>query len=219
MRWQGHVPVSDTYGDRYYADDGAAEAAHVFLGGCGLPDGFSPGFRIAELGFGTGLNLAVALRAWREAGMAGPLRFTSFEAHPLEAAEISRALSAFPGLAREARDIAGLRAGGAVRRLSLPDLEAEVRIGDARDRLPEWDGTADAWFLDGFAPAANPAMWEEALLSAVAARLAPGGRLATFTAAGRVRRALAAAGLQVERRPGFGRKRHMTVVWRPHDAG
>ena len=40
---------------------------------------------------------------------------------------------------------------------------------------------------------------------------APGGTLATYTAAGHVRRALAEAGFAVERRPGFGRKRHMTV--------
>ena len=39
----------------------------------------------------------------------------------------------------------------------------------------------------------------------------PGGTFATYTAAGHVRRALAEAGFTVDRRPGHGRKRHMTL--------
>ena len=39
---------------------------------------------------------------------------------------------------------------------------------------------------------------------------APGGSFATYTAAGHVRRALAAAGFTVERAPGFAGKRHMS---------
>ena len=38
-----------------------------------------------------------------------------------------------------------------------------------------------------------------------------GGTFATYTAAGHVRRALAAAGFTVNRHPGFGTKRHMTT--------
>ncbi|WP_412508529.1 MnmC family methyltransferase, partial [Roseovarius sp. SYSU LYC5161] len=41
---------------------------------------------------------------------------------------------------------------------------------------------------------------------------APGGTAATYTAAGFVRRGLAAAGFDVARRPGYGRKRHMTTA-------
>ena len=90
----------------------------------------------------------------------------------------------------------------------------EIVAGDARETLPEWDGVVDAVYLDGFAPAKNPEMWEAGLLAAVAGRIAPRGTLATYSAAGFVRRALAEAGLEVERRPGFGTKRHMTVARR-----
>ncbi len=38
------------------------------------------------------------------------------------------------------------------------------------------------------------------------------GTLATYSAAGQVRRDLEAAGFAVERRAGFGRKRHMSVA-------
>ena len=215
MDWQGDIPVG-AEGDRYYAGDGLAEGRHVYLAGCGLPGRFAPGFRIAELGFGTGLNLAIALHAWREAGAPGPLRYTGFEARPLARADMARALAAFPELAREAEEIVReWPEAGTPRRIALPGLDAEIRIGDARETVPAWESRADAWFLDGFAPALNPEMWEEDLLRAVAERLAPGGTASSFTAAGHVRRALAAAGLTVERRAGFGRKRHMTVATAP----
>ncbi|MEX5730073.1 tRNA U34 5-methylaminomethyl-2-thiouridine-forming methyltransferase MnmC [Rhodovulum iodosum] len=216
LDWRaGGVPVSARFDDPYFSiADGLAETRHVFLGGNGLPGRFRPGFHIAELGFGTGLNMLAALIAWRQGGQAGPLRFTSFEAFPMAAADIDRALTAFP----EAHAVAGplltaWRAGA--RRVESPDLIAEVIVGDARATLPRWPGRADAWFLDGFAPAKNPELWEPALLAEVARRTAPGGSAATYSAAGAVRRALAAAGFAVERRAGFGRKRHMTVASLP----
>lgn len=209
------VPVSRRFDDPYFSlAGGLEETRHVFLAGNGLPGRFRPGFRIAELGFGTGLNLTAALIAWRAAGLAGPLRFTSFEAFPLTADEMARALAAFPEAAAVAAPLLGQWAAGA-RSLRLPDLEAEIVIGDARETLPGWAGAADAWFLDGFAPAKNPEMWDERLMAEVGRKTAPGGTCATYTAAGFVRRGLAAAGFAVERRPGFAGKRHMTAGARP----
>src|SRR6185312_8018681 len=66
-----------------------------------------------------------------------------------------------------------------------------------------------------FAPARNPAMWTAPLLAMVAARSRPGAVAATFTVAGEVRRALAAAGFAVDKRPGFGRKRERLVAALP----
>ena len=48
-------------------------------------------------------------------------------------------------------------------------------------------------------------------MAMVAAKTADGGTFATYTAAGHVRRSLAAAGFAVSRQPGHGTKRHMTV--------
>ncbi|MGB1209648.1 MAG: tRNA (5-methylaminomethyl-2-thiouridine)(34)-methyltransferase MnmD, partial [Paracoccaceae bacterium] len=92
----------------------------------------------------------------------------------------------------------------------LPDLRFRLVVGDARTTLPQWQARADAWFLDGFAPAKNPELWEPDLLQAVYDHTAPMGTAATYTAAGAVRRALTAAGFDVTRVAGFGRKRHMT---------
>lgn len=212
LAWrEGSIPVSTRFDDPYFSlAGGLDESRHVFLAGNGLPARFRPGFRIAELGFGTGLNMLVALLAWRAAGLPGPLRYTSFEAYPLTAPEIARALDAFPEAHAIADPFLGQWAAGK-RCLSMDGLEAEVVIGQADATLPRWSGGADAWFLDGFSPARNPGLWSPELMAEVARHTAPGGSFATYTAAGHVRRALAEAGFAVERRPGFGTKRHMTA--------
>jgi len=210
IAWRGPVPVSTRFDDPYFSlEDGLAESRHVFLTGNGLPERFRPGFHVAELGFGTGLNALAAWAAWREAGVPGDLRFTSFEAFPLAPEDMRRALATWPEIAALAAMLPeGWRPGSGA--LRLPRLRLTVIAGDARATVPDWEGRVDAWFLDGFGPAKNPELWEPELMQAVARHTAPGGTFATYSAAGPVRRALAAAGFAVERVQGYGRKRHMT---------
>ncbi len=210
LSWRdGAVPVSDQFDDPYFSlQDGLAETCHVFLDGNRLPERFAPGFRIAELGFGTGLNMLAAWKAWEESGQADALYFTSFEAFPMAPADMAKALEAFPAVAPWAGRFLARWTGQGV--CDLGSLKLNVIIGDARESLPGWTGQADAWFLDGFSPAKNPELWEEGLMREVARHTAPGGTAATYTAAGFVRRGLEAGGFEVERTPGFGRKRHMT---------
>jgi len=204
------VPVSVQFDDPYYSlDDGLAETRHVFLDGNDLPGRFADGFHVAELGFGTGLNFLVTLTAWRAAGVSGKLHFTSFEAYPMPMGDMIRALDSFEGLDlscfEESRDQDVLTP-----HIQGTDFELHVVYGDVRETLPKWEGRADAWFLDGFSPAKNPQMWEADLMAQVGAHTAKGGTVATYTAAGFVRRGLADAGFDVTRVAGFGRKRHMT---------
>ncbi len=213
LEWRDGVPVSTRFADPYYSlDDGLAETRHVFLAGNDLPGRLRPGFHVAELGIGTGLNLLALLALVRETGQ-GPVRYTGFEAFPLSANDMRAALAAFPEVSDEAEAlVAAWEDGGPFR---TPEVEATFVLGDARQTLPRWPHSADAWFLDGFAPARNPELWEPALLAEVARHTAPGGTAATYSAAGEVRRSLAAAGFIVERRPGHGRKRHMTAARLP----
>jgi tRNA U34 5-methylaminomethyl-2-thiouridine-forming methyltransferase MnmC len=210
LDWRdGVIPVSIRFDDPYFSlAGGLDETRHVFLAGNDLPVRYRPGFHVAELGFGTGLNMLAALIAWRGAGMAGPLRYTSFEAFPMTAVQAHRALAAFPAALVVAAPLFAQWDSGTIR---TDDLHATVIFGDARSNLPAWNEKADAWFLDGFSPAKNPELWSDDLMAAVAAQTAPGGTFATYTAAGHVRRALSAAGFAVERRAGFGTKRHMSA--------
>lgn len=209
LDWRdGVIPVSTRFDDPYFSlNDGLAETRHVFLAGNDLPARLCEGFQVAELGFGTGLNLLALLIA---AAPATPIRFTSFEAFPLPADDIARALDHFPEARAVADDfLTQWQAGRRVMQLGL--ITAEIIIGDARETLPAWQGRADAWFLDGFSPAKNPELWSPELMAEVARHTAKGGTFATYTAAGHVRRALAEAGFAVERRAGHGRKRHMSA--------
>ena len=207
------IPVSDRFDDPYFSlQNGLEETRHVFLAGNDLPARFVPGFHIAELGFGTGLNMLTAWSAWERAGQTTPLRFTSFEAFPMTPDEMARALAAFPQLSPWADRFLAVWTG---RTCVLDTLQLEVVPGDARHTLPRWSGAADAWFLDGFSPAKNPELWGADLMRHVADHTGPEGTAATYTAAGFVRRGLAEAGFSVTRTPGYGRKRHMTRAIKP----
>ncbi|WCQ99496.1 tRNA (5-methylaminomethyl-2-thiouridine)(34)-methyltransferase MnmD [Paracoccus aestuarii] len=200
---EGGVPVSRDFDDPYFSlAGGLEETRHVFLAGNDLPARLVPGFHVAELGFGTGLN-ALALAQVAQV----PVRMTSFEAFPMTVPQLARAHAAFPALADLS---AQLRAGWGRGVITLGRVSLTLVLGDVRATLPAWRDRADAWFLDGFSPAKNPQMWGADVMAQVGSHTAPGGSFATYTAAGHVRRALQDAGFAVARAPGFGRKRHMS---------
>src|SRR6478672_2881325 len=221
------APRSGRFDDVYFSrEDGLAETRAVFLTGCGLPDAWCGRrrFTVAELGFGTGLNIAALLDLWRREGPAdGRLHVFSIEGFPLEREEAARALSARPELAEAAGALlaAWPEPTPGFHRLDLPGFNAvlDLAVGDVTWALEQWTGPADAWFLDGFAPSTNPGMWSDAVMDGIAARSAPGARVATFTVAGSVRRGLAERGFEVAKRPGHGRKRERLEAWLPAAEG
>lgn len=208
----GAVPVSAQFDDPYYSlGNGLDETRHVFIAGNGLDARFGADLHVGELGFGTGLNFLATWQAWAKTD-GTRLRFTSFEAFPMDKDDMRAALAAFPEVAELARVFLDRWTVGARAVEIAPHVTLDVIIGDARETLPAWESAADAWFLDGFSPAKNPALWEPALLSAVGAHTAQGGTAATYSAAGHVRASLDAAGFDVTRTKGFARKRHMTTA-------
>ena len=96
LDWRdGVIPVSRRFDDPYFSlNDGLAETGHVFLAGNNLPARLTPGFQVAELGFGTGLNLL----ALHLCNPGHPIRFTSFEAFPLDALDMVGSLGTGGGL-------------------------------------------------------------------------------------------------------------------------
>jgi tRNA 5-methylaminomethyl-2-thiouridine biosynthesis bifunctional protein len=220
------LPASRLYGDVYFSsDDGLAEAQAVYLAGCGLPDAWAGRrrFTVGELGFGTGLNIAALLTLWRERRPPGAtLQVFTIEAHPLARADAARALGRWPSIAPAAEALLAAWPSQApgFHRIAPEGFDAliDLAVMDVATALAAWEGAADAWFLDGFSPALNPAMWSDEVLAAVAARSAPGARAATFTVAGGVRRGLGAAGFGVDKRPGFGRKRERLEARLPGEA-
>lgn len=217
LDWRDGVPIATDFDDPYYSlDNGLAETEHVFLKGNDLPARFGGDFHIAELGFGTGLNFIVTWAAWANVGKPGTLNFTSFEAFPMHPEDMREALDHFPQLSEFTETLLADWTPDAGPTTFRDGPTLHVVSGDARQTLPLWPGTADAWFLDGFSPAKNPELWEPSLLQSVGAHTRPGGMAATYSAAGHIRRGLTDAGFDVARITGFGRKRHMTRATMPH---
>ncbi|MBY5993762.1 bifunctional tRNA (5-methylaminomethyl-2-thiouridine)(34)-methyltransferase MnmD/FAD-dependent 5-carboxymethylaminomethyl-2-thiouridine(34) oxidoreductase MnmC [Ferrimonas balearica] len=222
------APVSAQFDDVYFSKhDGAAETDYVFLQHNRLParwlDHPRSHFAVAETGFGTGLNLLVLWQRFNEFRQQHPearcqcLHFVSFEKYPLSVTDLARAHQQWPqfdALARALRDAYPPATPGC-HRLVLAEgaVIVDLWFGDVLTQLPALDagpnGVMDAWFLDGFAPSKNPDMWQPALFAQMARLSRPGATLATFTAAGLVRRGLKEVGFIIEKVPGFGRKREM----------
>jgi tRNA U34 5-methylaminomethyl-2-thiouridine-forming methyltransferase MnmC len=64
-------------------------------------------------------------------------------------------------------------------------------------------------YYDAFAPSAQPELWTKEIFEKLYAMLQPGGVLVTYCSKGDVRRAMIAAGFQVEKLPGPPGKREM----------
>jgi tRNA 5-methylaminomethyl-2-thiouridine biosynthesis bifunctional protein len=211
--WEGDSLVSTRFGDVYASRQGAlAQSRAVFLAGCGLPEAWRGRrrFTVAELGFGTGLNMLAVLEAWARSRPEGAtLHLFSVEGFPLAAADARRMLGRYPELATLAAPLlAHWPTARGWHRFDWPELGAvlDLAVQDAGEALAGWEGRADAWLLDGFSPARNPDMWSTALLAEVARTTMPGGRAATWSVAAPVREGLAAAGFAVRKEPGFGHK-------------
>lgn len=215
-------PRSLAYGDIYFSSaDALGESTHVFLAGNHLPERWrvlrAPHFIIGELGFGSGLNFVNACRLWCDTAPAySRLHYVACELHPLATADMLRLHAHWPGLQEYSGEL--LRhypdhtAG--VHQLALQMRGREIRLtllyGDAAEMLQRIDGfRVDAWFLDGFAPKLNPALWERTLLQQVARLSKDGTTLATYSVAGEFRRSLAAAGFDVRKAAGYAGKREM----------
>ncbi|MBT00253.1 MAG: bifunctional tRNA (5-methylaminomethyl-2-thiouridine)(34)-methyltransferase MnmD/FAD-dependent 5-carboxymethylaminomethyl-2-thiouridine(34) oxidoreductase MnmC [Oceanospirillaceae bacterium] len=220
IEWQEGSPVSVTFEDIYFNRAGGnEETEHVFINGNDLPQRWSSldedtRFTLAETGFGTGLNFLCARRFWLDkAPQSACLHYLSCEKHPMSAEDLRQALSAWPEFQDASDRLCDNWPAPVPGFYTLVFDQGRVRLtllfGDAAEMLSRLDATVDAWFLDGFAPAKNPEMWSEQLFASIAARSRPGSTFATFTAAGLVKRGLAAVGFDIQKRAGFGRKRDM----------
>ncbi len=205
------APRSKEFDDVYFsAEDGLAESCHVFLAGNGLPEAWAGAdeFTICETGFGTGLNFLAVWRLFEDtAAPHQTLHFISFEKYPLSAQEVEEALQPFAHeferqMPIYLQDYMGVQ---------TPRVKLTLILGDVNAELPKLDACVDAWFLDGFKPSSNPDMWSEIVFNNMARLSHEGTTLATFTSAGFVRRGLQAAGFEIEKTRGYGRKREMVV--------
>jgi tRNA 5-methylaminomethyl-2-thiouridine biosynthesis bifunctional protein len=213
------VPYSEAFDDVYHSSGGGpAQSRHVFVQGNALPQRWRGRlhFVILETGFGAGINFLVTWQAWRrDPARCARLHFVSIEKHPFALSDVKSIYSNLPELRDEAAELEArwptlapgaqrieLDGGAVVLTLFFADIKVarELRLA------------ADAFYLDGFAPAKNPDMWSPAIMRSLARLAAPGATAATWSVAGGVRHALEETGFAVEKRPGFGEKKEMLVA-------
>jgi len=213
LDWRRDDPYNLDYGDRYHHSDGANEVVRVFVEPANLVQRFrklgdGERFTIAELGFGTGLNLVVIAELWlQHAPNTSQLHFISTELHPISSADWQRLASQRCNQHRLYNDLQAqyppLTAGWHRRHLASGRIMLSLYFGDATDGITELIGRqrqpVDAWLLDGFAPDRNPQMWSPALLQRLPALSAANTTVTTFTAVGAIRRRLANVGFIMQR--------------------
>ncbi|HIF9382756.1 TPA: bifunctional tRNA (5-methylaminomethyl-2-thiouridine)(34)-methyltransferase MnmD/FAD-dependent 5-carboxymethylaminomethyl-2-thiouridine(34) oxidoreductase MnmC [Photobacterium damselae] len=222
------TPVSNDFDDVYFSNaNGLEETRYVFLQQNGLPDRWNDfsrrRFVVAETGFGTGLNFLAlwqqfkAFRAENPDTTVKELHFISFEKFPVTLDDLKKAHLSWPELSDLAQQLHAHYppAVADCHRIILEDglITLDLWFGDIQDCMPQvWtgdEGIVDAWFLDGFAPSKNLAMWNLDVYKGMRNLARSGCTLATFTAAGFVRRELIEAGFEMKKAKGFGHKREM----------
>ena len=222
LRWNERgQPVSSLFNDIYFsAENGLQESRYIFIQHNNLCSRFldlAPGkiFTIAETGFGTGLNFLALWQLFEHcASVNTRLHFISIEKFPLSADELAKVSRLWPELAPRSKSLLQhypeIQTPG-FHRLVLAGGRVILTLifSDLSDALEQLDGKIDAWFLDGFAPAKNPAMWSADLFKTMKAHAHSDTTYATFTASGVVRRALQGAGFSAQRKTGFKHKRHL----------
>lgn len=222
-----NVPVATKFDDVYFSkDDGIAESEYVFFNGNQLAERWihheNTSFIIAETGFGTGLNIALAIdkflhfRQTHPASRLQHLHLISFELHPIAHSNLQKIVSHWPQFEQTYRAILAAYPPNlaGTYRIEMYDgrVTLDLILGNIADTIINVSrplAGIDAWFLDGFAPSKNEAMWQDAVFRQIQRLSHEGTTIATFTSAGFVRRGLEAAGFNISKTPGFGRKREM----------
>ncbi|GAB4211397.1 MAG: MnmC family methyltransferase [Synechococcales cyanobacterium] len=201
---------SEEFGQTFHNPAGAAEEAlEKFVLPCQIPALAHRGrVRLLDVCFGLGYNTAVAITTLRAHNPDCQIEAIGLERSadvPWFAAQQGVSLAWDPQV-----DWRTLLEQGS---LHSPNLQAEMRWGDARQTIPTLpDGWADAVFFDPFSPSVCPELWTVDFFRQVVRCMHPSARLTTYSCSAAARSAMIEAGLQVGSTPPVGRPWPGTVA-------
>jgi tRNA U34 5-methylaminomethyl-2-thiouridine-forming methyltransferase MnmC len=194
----------------YHSMHGALqESKHVFIeaGLKSLISAEAVQLNIFEVGFGTGLNALLTIIEAEK--LQREIHYETVEQFPLESNE-ARSLNYCKQLGRE--DIQPVfELLHQCEWEKKTKITANFRFKKSRSSLLSFE-TADTFkliYFDPFAPNAQPELWTKEIFEKMFAMLEPGGVLVTYCSKGNVRRAMQAAGFNVEKLPGPKGKREI----------
>jgi len=221
------TPFSRQFNDIYFSSQGGlAESAHVFINGNNLTTRWqerrnsTTSFFIAELGFGTGLNFLLCWQLLEKLSIENlQLHYLAFEKHPLSMEDLRKAHALWPELEKYSSQFLEMaidHTAGLHRLCLSPEVTLDLYYGDALEGMselfPDCAATVDCWFMDGFAPAKNPDLWNESIARRMWHQSRHGTTVSTYSVAGQLRRNLQDVGFRLDRAPGFGSKRDMLLA-------
>jgi len=197
------------FDEHYHSIHGAIqESMHVFLG-AGLDQIGKKEISILEMGFGTGLN--ALLTAFHATGK--EISYTSLEAYPV-ASHLIEELNYAEQIGGNASELFSIihqlpwEAFGTVHpAFSLKKVQVFLEHFETEARF-------DLVYYDAFAPSSQANLWTEEIFRKLHGLMNPGAALVTYCAKGDVRRAMIAAGFQIEKIPGPPGKREMLRGWK-----
>lgn len=211
---------SQRHGQLYHSNGGAvSESRFVFFELPELSDAIRENREITifEMGFGTGLNLLLALDYTAQAESPAPLHFYSVEAFPISTAvfedlNYSRFLDDKTLTGRLAPVFDALNPGMNSFQL-IPDLPVYLHLfyGVFAD-FPDTNIKADFILHDAFSPRVNPELWTSGVFEKLRRFSSEDAVLTTYCSATKARAAMAAAGWKVARAPGVLGKRETTIA-------
>ena len=223
--WRNSQPYSEMFDDIYYSSgqdeviSGEDEFKHVFFNQNDLAERWKDNdqFVIAELGLGSGLNCLLTIREWLNhcevCGVDKTLHYIAIEKYPLSPQSIVELLSRYPELEFICDEFITHYPPAIetthIRRLFNNRVVIHFKFLDALEALTGENQKVDAWYLDGFAPSKNSAMWSADLFEQLAKNSREAATFSTYTAAGFVKRNLISAGFDVKKVSGYGKKRDM----------
>ena len=219
IKWLNNQPYSTDFNDFYFSyDDGLKETQYVYIDKNNLVERFKNAntstFTIVETGFGSGLNFLAVADCWLEhAPESAKLQFISIEKYPINLADLTQSHALWPQFSDISQELIQqyqtLKPDCNNFSLAAGRVELNLWACDVTEALSAINQTANAWFLDGFAPAKNQEMWTQEVFEHIARLSHLGTSFATFTSASHVRRGLQVAGFDCFKHKGFGRKREM----------
>jgi len=209
--FRGGIPFNPEFDDIYFnADDPIGQSEYVFNSVFDEIWEKKSEFNVLEAGFGAGLNFLCVFKRFKNSNKF--LNFVSIEKTPIAKDDLVKIYANFSELA----DVSGELLGAypplicGFHRLNLaPNVTLTLCFGDVADVLDELSFSADAIFMDGFAPAKNEAMWSELVCAKIANLCAFGATVCTYSASGALKRALQNSGFEVNLLKGYGKKREM----------
>lgn len=211
-------PLSETFNEHYWSG-GAPEKTHTYLLANNLPTRFAgtDTFTVAELGFGTALNFLLTAQLWQQtATVNAHLTFISYELHPLTADHLIPIHAAFPHslhtLSQTFLNLYNPQPGWNTLHLT-PAITLHLYGGDAATGIATHPKPADCWFLDGFSPKNNPALWTPELFTTLARNSKSGATASTYSVASQVQKALTAAGFTLAQISGYPPKGKMLTAY------